>query len=435
MFSFSVVVQHSKTMSFVSSNTLSPYPSKLSQSSSLKKTTEDHNNGVKLCYTKKPSTSFADKLTGHFDADWKENKSIHRENTLLHKSYHPAHSWEGRSDHPEEFSKLQFQELPLQASRPVTLLGAQILLLENDLDMRVFNYGVPVPASAAKHLPLTTKQIDIGMTSSLVHGHIPMHEQALAEGAHVLIPRDCAFDTYKVRAPEFKLEKMPTFYAAAGINGDKVLLNPAQRKEIMMFDAESQRGAKYVKGAMHERLKLREAVRGPVYHRGVLMHDLVDNLSSEVYGDRADRIRAEHERAQHATEARAGRLVQCSAHLNSDFGDLVSRAARQESMFPHKGGVRAGLSLQETQHRLFERRSPAEIDPARLQTLRNHETKGRAYNILTHTTIQHVPSTGPEQVHRRMAHPSQDSYNGSRNHQGALRADTTKVHSLSRNYY
>jgi len=424
-------------MSFVSSNTLSPYPSKLSFSASLNKTYNDINNNkeVKLCYFNKPSTSLADKLTGHFDRDWKENKSILREETLRHKAYHPAHSWEARSDNPQEFSKLQFQELPVQPSRPVTLIGAQVVLLDKSPDMRVFNYGVPVPASANKTLPLTMRQQDIGMTSGIVDAKIPMQEEALAAGSRVLIPRDCAFNTYKVRPPEFKLQKMPSCYERAGINGDQVLLNPAQRKAIMVFDAESQRGSKYVKDAMYQRLKLREAVTGPIYHRGVLIYDMCDNLDSEIYRDKAEGIHYEVDRKQRGGDARAAKLVENSVHLNKDFGELVSSSAKQESLFEQKGGVHATLSLQETQNRLFERSVAYIVDPGRLQALRNQSTKGRNYNILTHTTIEHVPSTGQEQVYKHMAHPSQNSHNSSRNHQGSLVPDCTKVHCLSTNYY
>lgn len=378
-------------MSFVSSNTLSPYPSKLSNSSSWRLEGKSDNSvakEVKLSYTKKSTSSLADKLCGHFDQDWKTNKSVLREESLRHKTYHPAHSWEARSDNPQAFSKLQCENLPVQPSCPMTLSGAQVLLLEHQRDMSVFNNGIPVPASAAKYLPLNSKQQDIGMTPSIVNAKIPIQEAARANGSHVVIPKDSAFDTYLVRAPEFKLQKTPLCLENAGTNADQALLNPAQRREIMIFERESQRGSKYVKDALYQRLKLHAALKGPVYHRGVLMYDTCDNIDSEIYHDKAAFIQHEDDKKVRNREIRANNIVEKSVHLNRNFGDLVNQSAKQEPLFVSKGGVHASLGLQETKARLFERESSYDVNPLRLQALRDQETRGRHYNILNHTQIQ-----------------------------------------------
>ncbi len=53
-----------------------------------------------------------------------------------------------------------------------------------------------------------------------------------------------------------------------------------------------------------------------------------------------------------------------------------------------------------------EQASKTAFNAARAQVLRNRETEGRAYDIITGVRMETVPPNIPEKIHHRRNHPS-----------------------------
>jgi len=230
-------------------------------------------------------SSAADKLKMHFDEDWRANRSTLKQAIENRATYNPTTSWEGRSDNPIPNSRMdQAVEVAMQTTRPCTLLGKAVVLLENPEGMTVYNVqGISKTKSS---IPLTLEQRELGMVDNNLSATIPLVELAKKENKVILL-ENSEYRNFQLRGPTFKLETAPEFLPPPGFECSDKRLNPAQQRLAQDFNRKKALADRYVQEAVAHRLRTKDIMGGPRHHRGVLMVDSADNINSEVYGDKA----------------------------------------------------------------------------------------------------------------------------------------------------
>jgi hypothetical protein len=366
--------------------------------------------------------SKADRFQKLFDHNWSENRSTIRTRTQETRQYDPSYSWDAKSDNPESFSRLQATYLPYQPIKPMTLSNNAVVLLEETHGFNAIN--VRQPAKELSKIPLTSEQRDIGMEKDL-SGNIPFVKETTNEGKVILVGSKQTFKNQDLAPPVLVRDEVPEFMKAAGPNCDQRLLNPKQRREILMFEKRKQEADHLIRAAQSDRMKTRKQMSGLQFHRGVLMVDSSDNMESEIYGDRAVKLAGEREYKSQIHLERTSRLAakQSAMHLNGNIlvPDTVGPRVKVEKHYQSKGGDFHQLSFDETHNRIFCRLQGAS-NGARTQHLRDVESSGNPYSITNHTTVEHWPPRSFErEVRQALTHPSQASLEGQRSLQGSLR--------------
>lgn len=360
------------------------------------------------------------KLANHLDHGWATKKSEIR-HALERSKYTPVYSWDGMSDESVSFSRLKSNDIPYQHSHPCTLSGKRIIELEKNFGMSAIT-GAEITKGSSQ-LPLSFAQKDVGVVGTDLSGTVPIALTAHKENKCVIMEKNYAFENYDVKPPVFKIAEIPSFYAQAGSNGDRILLNPTQRKQIMIHDTEVLAAKKHIQAAQCERHKLKTSLLGPTHHRGVLMYDSVENVNSEAYGSKAVSQQEYQQKWQEHKFNREENIKCRSGGLTTNFNDLVSKDTPQNDFMQSKNHskISNNLSYGETSDRLFHLKN--DIKPAnqgRMQELRNRDISGKKYDIVLHTDVVHCPSNIPEKQNKTLFHPSQTSLNSVRNLQGSL---------------
>lgn len=373
--------------------------------------------------TKDPS-KMASAFAELFDRNWKRSRSNLRARTADEgQVYDPTYSWDALADNPAAFSKMEATDVPVQFARPVTLSGQQVIPLEV-LSGQFLNVDPPPKLKGLNSIPLTHDQVDVGMHEDL-HGRIPIHQEATNEGKYVTIKHRPVFSKSQNQPPQFQTEHKPEFMERAGPQGDQILLNPTQRREIIEFEKREQEARGLLREASQKRAKTKKMITGPLFKRGVIQVDSAENVGSDVYGEKA--LRETHNqnyRSQIHLERRSHlSKLKSSIATNGNIINPDSVAARVQvnPAYQSKGGDFHGLSFEETHNRLFCRQERAG-GANRTQRIRDAELSGKQYNIVTMTTIEHWPSRNFERLENKiLSHPSQGSLHGSRNLQGSIR--------------
>ena len=180
------------------------------------------------------SRSLAEKLTIHFDKDWSLNRSTLRAKTADDRSYNPDSSWDAKSDNPEQFSRLQATEMPVQLAKPVTLSGHAVVELETKTDgLKILN--VQQADKKLSNIPLNREQLDVEMKTDLscVSG---LEEKAKQIGTTIIMDKLPSFQNMKNEGPVFEQVVIPQALIEAGAQCDQRLLNPIQRREIAQYE-------------------------------------------------------------------------------------------------------------------------------------------------------------------------------------------------------
>jgi hypothetical protein len=367
-------------------------------------------------------TSKADRFQQLFDNDWKNNKSAVRNKSEDIRQYDPSYSWDGKSDNPQSFSRLQATYLPYQPVKPMTLSGPAVVLLEETSGFSAIN--VKQPVKAVGHVPLTAAQRDIGMDADL-SGNVPFAKQASLNGKMTLVGAQQTFKNQGLAAPNLVEGEIPEYMRAAGPNCDQRLLNPAQRREILDFEKRKKAADDLIRTAQSDRNKTKKQLSGLQFHRGALMLDSSNNMDSEIYGERAVKLAAEREYKSQIHLERTSRLAakQSAMHLNGNIlvPDSIGPRVQVQKPYQSKGGDFHQLSFDETHNRVFCRLQGA-ANGARSQHLRDVETSGKPYSITHHTTLEHWPPRSfDREVRQALTHPSQASLENQRSLQGSLR--------------
>eukprot|EP00598_Pedospumella_elongata_P000558 CAMPEP_0184979742 /NCGR_PEP_ID=MMETSP1098-20130426/9899_1 /TAXON_ID=89044 /ORGANISM="Spumella elongata, Strain CCAP 955/1" /LENGTH=373 /DNA_ID=CAMNT_0027503075 /DNA_START=46 /DNA_END=1167 /DNA_ORIENTATION=- len=366
--------------------------------------------------------SKADRFQQLFDNDWKNNKSAIRNRTEDIRQYDPSYSWDAKSDNPQSFSRLQATYLPFQPTKPMTLSGPAVVLLEETDGFNSIN--VKQPSKVLSKVPLNATQRDLGMDSDL-SGNIPFAKNTAAEGKLTLVGAQQTFKNQDLAPPNLVQGEMPEYIRAAGPNCDQRLLNPKQRREILDFEKRKKAADDLIRQAQSDRMKTKKQLSGLQFHRGALMVDSSDNMDSEIYGERAIKLAAEREYKAQIHLERTSRLAakQSAMHLNGNIlvPETVAARVQVQKHYQSKGGDFHQLSFDETHNRIFCRLQGA-ANGARTQHLRDVETSGKQYSITTHTTLEHWPPRSfDREVRQALTHPSQASLENQRSLQGSLR--------------
>lgn len=328
-------------------------------------------------------------------------------------------SWEGQSVNPDAFSRLQETGLPVQPSNPCTLAGSRVIPLEKfpiGLTIGTVDHSREKPT-----IPLTAEQRDVLMAENNLSASVPFGRDP---SKHVLMVSECGFSNMQNKPPVLVETPLPSFYTQAGPQGDQALMTPAQRREMMEFDAKHLKGYKYVKHAIADRVHTKKIMAGPQFHRGIVGVDANDNVESEIYGPHAQKTEAEMRKQIDHLNARrdvlAHRIGSIEVNGNIVVPESVSGHVPVNSMFQSKG-ARGGLTLDQTKANLFPKPLPASSNAVlRAQHLRDEDIAGRSYNFINHTKITEWPSQAPQRLDQRMLHPSQTALEGRRNMQGSL---------------
>eukprot|EP01038_Epipyxis_sp_PR26KG_P006695 gene6695-9184_t len=394
----------------------------------------------------KKKLSGADKLTNLFDNDWKTQKSTIRDRVDRVRSYDPSYSWDGRTDNPQPFTRLQAEYLPFQQSKPITLSGSAVVTLENGVNsgFNAINVKQPVTQwrsygsmgggeevsnggklNRSSSIPLTSEQLAVGMKPDL-SGKVPILEDAKQSNKALLVNEKLTFRNNNIHAPSIIKAEKPEFMVEAGPQCDQKLLNPKQRREILTFEQQQREANKLLSEAISLRKKTRNQIAGLQFHRGVLMVDSSDNVNSEVYGERAIKEQADRDYKEQIHLERHSRLATKNSSIMTNGNilnpDSVAARVQTEKFYQSKGGNFHALSFDETHTRLFARTLDKMTYHGRTQQLRDTELSGKTYNITNHTEIEQWPSrTFDREYNKTLAHPSQSTLEGTRNLQGTLR--------------
>lgn len=363
-----------------------------------------------------------EKFTTLFDREWSKSKSTIRNRCDDDKSYDPSYSWDGRSDNPVEFTRLQATQMPVQHTRPVTLSGSAVVELEPHTGFEVLNV---IQENRTKgHIPLTAEQIDVGMAKDL-SATVPMKLQAASASKDILMEAQPAFKNNDLRPPQFTQTEKPQYMIDAGPMWDQVLLAPAQRREILDYEKRNTAANLYIKKAEEVRGKMKKQIAGLMFHRGVVGIDTCDNEESEIYGNKAKQVHTNKEyKAQIHLERKANlalRTSSLSTHGNILVPSSLMPRVKTESYYQGKGGNVHTLSFDETHSRLFCRGAERPAGGVRTQWQRDNDLGGKEYNFINHTIIEQWPSRHVERLaDKRMLHPSQTSLHTTRNFVGAV---------------
>lgn len=361
------------------------------------------------------------RFTEFFDKDFKKSRSALRRTIQDDKSYDASVSWDGRSDNPQAFARLQATNMPTQPTRPITISGGAVVPLEPHDGLPVFG---SYTGNGKCGIPLTVEQRDLKMKTNL-KGDVPMRNEAQAENKVICVDACVAFRNMEMRSPRFSKVDPPAFLEEVGPQTDKKLMTPAQRSELLDFEIRQREAKEYMRKATADRQRTKKQISGIQYHRGVLMYDSTANKDSEAYGDKSkklystmDRLDRFHDKRQNYLGNVSGKSVATVLDCSGKSDNIMLATVKD---FQSKAGHNSSQSFENTFNTLF---GNVEIhnNPTRTQYLRNQELSGKNYNISTHTAIEHWPSEPFKRGENKvLSHPSQSCLEGQRSLQGSLR--------------
>lgn len=368
----------------------------------------------------------AQRLDGFFDRSCQGSRSTHR---TASQGYDPISSWDAMSDNGSNnhtlMLKHQSKEVATQHTRPICLLGSQVISMEKDTD-GLAGICVHQDAKTLTTIPLTVEQETIGMKPNLDRISIPMSEHAMAEKKTVVETVPASFQRMQMMPPKYTPVEEPSFYKECGPQLDQRLITPAQRREILDYEKKKSAADLYIRQAVNDRSKLKKNLGGVDYKRGVVGYDNGTNPESEIYGENAKSYIEMKDNKQMFHEARSNYLGAKRSNMQHSGNilnpNLMSNNVKTEKFYQNKGGNIHAMTFQETYYRVLESNKEVKRDNARrTQHLRDQDLNGKNYNIVNHTEVQHWPSKSKERIYERMTHPSQTSLDGPRNLQGSLR--------------
>lgn len=364
----------------------------------------------------------ADKFTLLFDKDWRQTKSRIRTKADDDRSYDISRSWDALSDNPQSFSRLEAINLPIQPTKPVTLLGSAIVELEPKTGLDVLNCFQEKKTLST--IPLTREQLDVGMKPDL-KGQVPMMQQAKDENAIILLESLPTFQNMNMSGPQFKKVEIPQYMIEAGPNCDQRLLTPAQRREILEIEKRKNLADSYVRVATSQRCSLRKQMAGQQFYRGILGVDSNENDESEIYGERSKKYHADKDYKAQIRLERTGQLAIKNSSMGTNGNILcpetIAARVKMEPFYQRKGGIAHALSFEETHNRLFCRRAEKPPPVTRTQKIRDLENAGRDYDFVAHTTIEHWPSKPFDRLYKKTElHPSNHTGQLSFSHAGSI---------------
>jgi hypothetical protein len=144
------------------------------------------------------------------------------------------------------------------------------------------------------------------------------------------------------------------------------------------------------------------------YPNGIENFDTPALPDSLVYAETSAKLHAKQEALIRHAEGRTN-LIGEKFYSDEHFAPPPLDPSEQPAHFIQSKVRAYGCpdALADTHQRLFNRsQSLPRIDPNRAQTLRNHSTNGKSYDIITGAEIQVMPPTIPERKDRFKGHDS-----------------------------
>jgi hypothetical protein len=295
----------------------------------------------------KQNASTADKFSSLFDENWKEKSSGIRYRRSTTIGYDPTYSWEGRTEGPKTFSKLNVTHVPMQNGQPIALSGTSVLPLEKSVNVSALSVRQD-PTNGAKSIPLTALQCDLGMDPDLA-GRIPVRALTQEKGSHVVMQDFQQFRNMQLQKEGLTVVKEPSFMHAAGEQADGCLLNPRQRRELLDFEKRKLTAEKNMKLAISDRIKTRKQITGPNFYRGILMVESSENEDSEAFGKLArSRHQLQEDKEQILMERRsylASKQSSIATNGNILVPETIPSRVTTTRDFQCKGGINHALSV------------------------------------------------------------------------------------------
>ena len=205
-------------------------------------------------------------------------------------------------------------------------------------------------------------------------------------------------DSYD-RKPDEIFVVVPEHYTIAGVvpPTNKVLkvpqidnpflMTPQQRREFSEFELKQREAVKIDRTARSDRTRMLGIMKTS-YPNGVIGMESVEpkygERTANPYADKVQQAAASHERAVQAQEARKGNIVTNSDGLQRrgyTFLQQTGDAPPQGAIAARKAPGAAQPQL-DTHARLFERNEWTH-NPARAEVLRQHDTRGKNYDLIT----------------------------------------------------
>jgi len=201
----------------------------------------------------------------------------------------------------------------------------------------------------------------------------------------------------------------------------KFLLTPSERRTIQRAEQQHKRAQETAKRAMLQRRRLLQTLRDRHEH-GALGVDGIENLESEVYGEKAARLAEEWGTKDDHWEKRKDRIqsltMQLPRHGYEPFAHNEEFLGRRETKFLQAKKERP-TAADDTHDRLFGY-NVRKQNPLRNQHLRDRDLYGKTFNPVLNTEVEFARGSIPPQVHdyKFMEHKSQQSLERGRNLQG-----------------
>jgi hypothetical protein len=339
--------------------------------------------------------------------------------------YDPSLSWDGMSVNPQAFSKLNID--PRVAGK-LLLAGAQVLYTDVPLPGGVF-HSVPRAGKGLAAVPSTLEQQDCRFDAAAA---APAVLVARSSGALALTYQPQKFSNMLMRPAQVGVA--PTHAAVASsiapVAGGlgqltRYLLTPQERRAVQSSEQQQKAAEDVAKKAELQRRRLVQTLRDR-YPQGACQVDGAANLSSEVYGARAQQRLSLDQRAAAHAEGRRQRLHAATGLVprygHNPFHANEEWLSRKDTKFLQEKRGQPG-PRPDTQDRLFGS-SAVKENPLRTQHLRDRDLQGRTYNLVTKAAVVDWPSQGGDRSAKHdyafMAHPSQQSLERQRSAQGGV---------------
>jgi len=285
-------------------------------------------------------------------------------------TYNPATSWNGLSDDPRPFSRLD--------------AGTRV----NELEMCTPG-GIFGQAPKSKGSLPTIDAFDLLGDA-----------QATPEGSSLIIEEE-SFSIGGVCQSRAKPSKEP-----AAMKKAEHLRTPAERREILHYEKAKMKADKIKQQAVLQKQRMDQIMRAR-HPEGCIGVDSPDTEGSDVYKEKSALLKQKMEkkmRSHHKRQEELTKNLKASGRGFSILAQSDELKSQAELKFLPSKNMTQRPQL-DTHARLFER-DVKTISPERRQKQRDEDLGGKNYNLITGTKIEVAPPSIPERINTHLTHPS-----------------------------
>eukprot|EP00294_Goniomonas_avonlea_P016778 CAMPEP_0114551798 /NCGR_PEP_ID=MMETSP0114-20121206/6791_1 /TAXON_ID=31324 /ORGANISM="Goniomonas sp, Strain m" /LENGTH=313 /DNA_ID=CAMNT_0001736647 /DNA_START=150 /DNA_END=1091 /DNA_ORIENTATION=- len=222
-----------------------------------------------------------------------------------------------------------------------------------------------------------------------------------------------SFEYFQVRKAPLRTVKLP---CEGGYFGQKPLVPSTERQEALFIESKRQYAEKELRKSQHEEMRT-GALMQKRFPLGVLGLENPSNPETIVYADTHKKWKEEHARSTEKLErmrannqrhSRSYNILQTAgANEQLDATSIPLFASRKKIDHHQDNHARLfGGELASGPNRRQETWVMRLPKPGRAQGIRDLDTNGRPYNIISGAAIEHFPPTVPEKVVTKHLHYS-----------------------------